>query len=280
MTTPQADSLLERLPAELLRQILSCLDLEDLGAIVRASPLIHQLYLLNQSFLLRVCIANTDTLDAHAVHLSNSPEFLRTRSYEMVTLFMEAYQDQQDRPLQALLDRSPPVQPPIFTQITQEGAKEILSFRSSVIRPLMQSYTEWALGNLPCETGDHEQYRALSDIEETRLMRAFYRFQLTCNLFMTNRSRTRPATEFHFRHSFLSIPLQRFSRLLEPWEIDEIICIYEFAKAKFGQILSDIRSDVHVDNGRFADQGPRTPDGAFDLDSSCEFTSLKPDITA
>lgn len=60
-----------------------------------------------------------------------------------------------------------------------------------------------------------------------------------------------------------------FLDLFEPWEVEEISCIYTFAKERYNQIFNDIRWNVHEENPKFEGQRPPTPEGAFDLDNSC-----------
>lgn len=59
--------------------------------------------------------------------------------------------------------------------------------------------------------------------------------------------------------------------IYEPWEVEEMLCVDVFAKAKFNQVFNDIHWDVHEENLRFEGQHrPPTPDGAFDFDNSCQ----------
>jgi hypothetical protein len=58
-----------------------------------------------------------------------------------------------------------------------------------------------------------------------------------------------------------------FICIFEPWEVEEIACMYTFSKEKYNQIFRDIRWDVHEENPKFADQRPPTPVGAFDFDT-------------
>jgi len=104
----------------------------------------------------------------------------------------------------------------------------------------------------------------LSKTEEMRLLRALYRFQLCCNLFGKG---VDSSGWYHRGLNFESVDiLTIFLCLFEPWEIEEITCIYTFSKDMYNQIFSEIRWDVDAMNPKFDDQGrPPTPDGAFDL---------------
>jgi hypothetical protein len=125
----------------------------------------------------------------------------------------------------------------------------------------------WALGNLTAQLQKdlkEQHYDPLSMTEETRIVRALYRFQLSCLLF-GNASRADLWTRHWGPKESIRIP--NLFESIEPWEIEEIGCVYEFARDKFLQVFRDIQQDVHPDNPRFDDQRrPPTPDGAFELD--------------
>ncbi|ODM18747.1 hypothetical protein SI65_05364 [Aspergillus cristatus] len=134
--------------------------------------------------------------------------------------------------------------------------------------PLAAHYIGWAFNNLAKETKKDplQSYEPLSRTEETRLVRALYRFQLYCNLFGVSHYRFRCQWMLEFDHvNILRIYLGNY----EPWEVEEIACIYAFTKATFNQVFDDIRWDVHQDNPRFEEHRPPTPQGAFNLDSGC-----------
>ncbi|KAL3477777.1 hypothetical protein BJX99DRAFT_257149 [Aspergillus californicus] len=61
-----------------------------------------------------------------------------------------------------------------------------------------------------------------------------------------------------------------FFVLFEPWEIEELFCVYTFTKAKYNQIFDDIAWDVDEKNPKFDGQCPPDPVGAFNLD--CDYT--------
>ena len=80
---------------------------------------------------------------------------------------------------------------------------------------------------------------------------------------------TRPSQP---RLGFQSVDILKiFICIFKPWEVEEIACIYTFAKEKYDQIFRDIRWDVHEGKPKFEGQRPPTPEGTFDLDNSCQF---------
>ncbi|KAM0425461.1 hypothetical protein ACHAPT_009250 [Fusarium lateritium] len=169
---------LEKLRPELRRSILAMLDLDQLEALVKASPTFHQQYRHDRRYILTNALQTTLgvlTVDAHAV-----------------------------------------------------------------IRPLVESYAIWALTNVVSkrnrgETGAHID--PLSPTEELRIVRGFYRFQIWCNLFGSQRPVFSPFDV-----------LDMFFGLYEPWEVQEVASVHTFAETKFD--LKDIPQESNEELAR------------------------------
>ncbi|KAK3935654.1 hypothetical protein QBC46DRAFT_396979 [Diplogelasinospora grovesii] len=261
---PQLNAPLENLPPEVRRQLLSILGLEELRALVFASPVFHQQYILDRRFLLCKCLETTlrnVTVDAFSVYQSGLSGFLNTRTNEKVTQFLKSYQHRRSLAQYSILTES----------LTEDEVVGVVAFHSSIIKPLTRYYTSWALANLANETKDLQSHEPLSKAEETRLMRALYRFQLCCNLFGVGRHGTSRQATFRFRSVDI---LTIFICIFEPWQVEEIACIYTFAEEKYDQIFRDISWDVNEKNPKFDGQRPPTPEGAFDLDNNWVRDSL------
>jgi len=248
---------LENIPPELRYQILTFLNLEELHALVHASPVFHQDYLRNRKSLLRECLETTlhsVVVDARFAYKTGLAGFLDKRSVQNVTQMVKDYQDQRHS----------------SSYSAESEIIDIVMFYFSVIKPLTRRYTEWTLSNLAQETNSKQIYGPLSRTEGTRVLRAFYRFQLFCNLFgVVNHKSLQPN-----RSDFTSIDILRiFIGLFEPWEVEEIASIYAFSKEHYDKILHDIHWDLHEKNPKFDNQRPPTPEGAFDLDNSCKLAS-------
>ncbi|KJK62633.1 hypothetical protein P875_00095165 [Aspergillus parasiticus SU-1] len=248
----------EDLPPEVRHHLLSMLELETLKALLYASPVYHQQYLLARKRLLCESLETTlrsATIDAYAVYQSGLADFLHSRTKEKVNMFLQSYQDQR-----GLYPYSIPSEMCGIDELVDLAASYF-----SIVKPLAQYYTSWALGNLAAETDKPRSDEPLSKMEETRLIRALYRFQLCCNLFGVGCHKSSQIQ----RLSFDSVEIGTiFLDLFEPWEVEEICCIYTFAKERYNQIFNDIRWDVHEENPKFEGQRPPTPEGAFDLDNS------------
>ncbi|RMZ78575.1 hypothetical protein DV738_g3796, partial [Chaetothyriales sp. CBS 135597] len=253
---------LEQLPPEVRCLLLSFLAFDELRALVHASPTFHQQYLADRRSLLVKCLETTlgsVAVDAWAVFKSSSSAFADTRTRKHVFQFVESYRDRRSMSLRSILAEE---------SFTGDDAVAMITFSSSIIKPLVQHYATWALANLSNETTNHSHGHdefPLSTTEELRIIRSLYRFQLCCNLSGVSQHKS-------LRLSLLkSVDTSEILEivLFEPWEVEEMLCIYAFGHDKFDQIFRDIHWDVHPDNPKFDDQHrPPTPDGAFDLDNS------------
>ncbi|KAI0853035.1 hypothetical protein F5Y00DRAFT_271577 [Daldinia vernicosa] len=242
---------LEKLPPEIRRQILSILDLHNLSSLVHASAVFHEQYLEDRRYLLCSSLETTlgtVTPDACAAFQSGSPHFSYTRE-DVINLLGSFRVNRQ----------------PLHQRLREHEAVEMAAFHLSIISPLLQHYVGWALGNLAIETGNMTRSISLSRVEETRLLRSFYRFQLCCNLF--GKGGQRPCTKQTLGFRPVEI-LQLFFCLFEPWEVEEISCINTFAQDKYDHIFREISWDVNERNPKFDGQRPPTPEGAFDFDNS------------
>ncbi|KAK2616173.1 hypothetical protein QQS21_000805 [Conoideocrella luteorostrata] len=244
----QLDTPLKRLPPEIIRQLLSVLELSDLRAMVFTSRFIYGHYEHNRMYLLRGSLETTlgsVTDDAYAVYLSSSKDFDLSRTRKTIRQFQKSYQEQLSWSKQHWHRAK---------TLTDIEVISMVKFHYTIIK-FARPYLEWAMNNLADETGGSPCHETLSKTEKKRLMRGIYRFQLLCNLFNPDVMETYPG-----------LGLETFLCIFEPWEIEEITCFYAFAEEKFRLVFRAIRWDVHQHNPQFDDQPlPPTPDGAFDL---------------
>ncbi|KAJ5105375.1 hypothetical protein NUU61_002722 [Penicillium alfredii] len=167
--------LLENLPPE-IRLLLSALNLQELKALIRASPVFYQQYLLDRRFLLRACLQETlhiVSVDALAAYRSGMKDFSKQHTSATVTEFIHSYQYQHSLDEFPILDK----------RVTEEDIASMVEFHSSIIEPLARQYTDWALTNLAQESVSPLTRDTLSKAEETRVVRALYRLQIHGNLF-------------------------------------------------------------------------------------------------
>ncbi|KAK3308332.1 uncharacterized protein B0T15DRAFT_410673 [Chaetomium strumarium] len=221
--TPAA-SRLETLPSELRLQVLAYIrDLDDLRSLILASPVIYQQYRLDRKHVLsRVLLSTLGSMlvDAHAVQRSATlyspprplaPDAMRDFLHSYISLrFAGPELALEDCTLADLLD--------------------IAVFHQSVARPLSLKCAALFLQHLDpsLEVG------SLSDAEQTRLLRALYRFQLYCNLFgqgpKPRRYRAMPMLD-------PTETLALFFSNLNPWEVEEIDCIYTLIRNKYDAVF-------------------------------------------
>ena len=254
---------LEDLPAEIRRLLLSTLEYEELRSLVHGSPIYHQQYLLDREYLLCKCLENTlgsnsIIIDACAVYQSGLLTLPEIDPEEDITRFLKSYRDRRS---------SSSCQDKYLKQLPVDEVISVLTFHQAIITPLAQDYADWILNNFAKEkTTNCQIHEPLSRTEATRVVRSLYRFQLHCTLFGTRGYRIKDR-QWWLEFEEMDV-LRTFMEIYEPWEIEEIACIYTFAEKRFNQVFDDIHWDVHKDNPRFDNHGrPTTPPGAFNFDS-------------
>lgn len=251
----------ESLPAKLRCQILShILDLEDLRALVLASPVFYQQYLLDRKALLRRALTSTlgnYLVDAYAVQRSVWLEELHDGpgpvQAEDIKLFLEKY---------AAMHTAPP--DVILEEFIEDDLIDMAGFYHALARPLVLQ-----CATLFCRNLDPSLPVACpSKTEQTRLLRALYRFQIYCNLFGAGTWGYRKGPPLEDGHAQR---LAGFFCIFRPWEIEEMDCIYTLVSDKYEQVFEAIQWDVCRDHPKFEDwRRPDTPPGAFRLDNECE----------
>lgn len=241
------DSSIETLPPEIRRDILSTLDLPQLKALVRASPVFHQQYLFDRHYLLCRSLESTlGILAVDAYTISGVP------GNDELGLLKSYSEETWRRPM------------PLVGQLTEDGAIQMASFFLGHVKPITERFGRWALDNLAREVEQHgkgkEKETTPSHTEMMRLTRATYRFQLLSQLVDSNDWSKRQNAESSIQALFDNI---------QPWAVEELLSFYEFAEEIYHGVFNRIRWDVHPQNPKFNDQHrPPTPDGAFDLINS------------
>lgn len=252
------DSGLERLPPEIRRHLLSVLDLGALKALTRASPAFHEQYVLDRRFLLRSSLEVTlgsVILDAYAVErssdrASNTPDYL--------TGLLGTWRGQLEQRLSRQLDIA----------ITEDEVIHVVAFYFRTIAPMATYFIRRALDELERQESEPEgrprrPHPEPSSTEWQRCLRAAYRFQLLCQA--GDPAMPAAVREDAIRNAIFVL----FTP--EPWEVEELICLFQLAQAAYEKVFDDIESEVHPDNPRFDGQDrPPTPEGAFDFRNPCK----------
>ncbi|KAK9855687.1 hypothetical protein MYU51_002351 [Penicillium brevicompactum] len=258
---------LEALPPEVRRHLLTMMKFNELGSLVHDSPLYHEQYLLDRQWLLSQCVdklLGSVNIEASLVCQSSTAGFAQTRTRESITPLLESYKHRQDLPSFSFIEKSLPLDDIIW----------ILLFHTSIVMPLVNRYSAWALENFAKGTVVNEANSSpvgvsdsLSQSEETRIIRALYHLQLWCNLFGIgpHKGIDQPFYSGYSSIDLLTIHASHF----EPWEIEEMHCVYLFSETIYRQTFDQIRWDVDERNPKFdAIRKDDDPEGSFDLDSN------------
>lgn len=246
---------LERLPPEVRRSILSILDLSHLKALVYASPVFHQQYLLDRRYILSASIDLTlqsVCLDAYAVQQSEN-----CTAPDHPTGVLEAW------------EKGLSLRPTIA--VTEQEAVHMVARYFQTVVPIAKHFARQALNGLVRRMKEYEDDPAqnelepqppLGDTEWFRCLRAVYRFQLLCNV-------VRPIPGSH--RGDRAHRAELVFHALSPWEVEELFAVYQFAQAVYDHSFIKIEDEVRLDHLRFFDRDrPPTPDGAFEVHVECK----------
>ncbi|KAL4881033.1 hypothetical protein BJY04DRAFT_218551 [Aspergillus karnatakaensis] len=239
---------LESVPTE-VRQCLMCVsDLGTLRALVLASPQYAQQFSRDREPILLESLRSSLGVvlsDAYVVYLSSQAAFHQARTRESVTRFLAVNHRGVEGPEIWKIDEP----------LTLPVAMNMVRFHYKVIIPLTQRYVAWAFENLYHRTG---KISPPSRTEELRLMRAFYRFQLCCNLFGAGQHLPPGGSYFTFIASDI---IAMFLYNYHPWEVEELICIYAYAVENYEVLFGRLPWELSPHNPNFTGH----PGTTFDL---------------
>ncbi|KAI1310171.1 hypothetical protein F5Y03DRAFT_347158 [Xylaria venustula] len=212
---------LDCIAPELLLSILTSLDSpQDLYSLVRASPASWRVFLTWRKTILSLVIWNAfpDTIH-HALailHIPKAPLGAEHPDIEDLKAFLDQYF--QSDPWEFPTDLS-----------------SIISLTRWTVRisRFIDGYFDFAMRTLAM-VHDHDGSWPLSRTERARLQRAFLRFGIYCQVC--------PTFNDHPYRSFLPSNLQftYFLGKLEPWEVEEITCVYEYFTTTIEQYIIEM----------------------------------------
>ncbi|KAL5364488.1 membrane bound O-acyl transferase family-domain-containing protein [Aspergillus floccosus] len=209
-------------------------DPASLLALIHASPICYQQFRLDRIFILWSCLELTlgkVVVDAHVVHLPSARDFLSTRTQLNMAQFIASYRDRRSASPSSILH-----------ELDVEDLTRMHEFPFSDVIPSASQYTRRAMDHLAAQTGIPQSAypQPPSQAEETRLMRALYRFQLCCNVFSLG----------HWGHFFMGWP-----EYMNEYILQHLMTYH--------QVFDEICDDFGEDNARY-DDSRFTPD-AVDL---------------
>lgn len=244
-------------------------DFEALCSLVHASPVFREQYLLDRRTILSTVfetMLGNVTVEACARYqgyLFGSASWTYPQIDEKLELFLETWKARTSP-----CDYSMSVE-----QFDGDDVAAMTLFHQKFVKPFVRGYTSWALANLNKHLGTEIQHKPLTQTEETRIMRALYRYQLCCH--MWGRADGDLGRQ-HWGSDKANLYVEDMLDSIEPWEVEELICVYAFVKAKLDETFTTIQDDVHPDNPEFDHQRRlSSPDGAFVLDDKGKISSLR-----
>lgn len=255
-STCTSDAMVDNLPPEVRHELLTTLDLSSLRNVVHASPVFYRQYFLERRSILSLCLERTlgrTVLDAYWVYqTARSSKFPSITNDETISNFRQAYMHQRASGSYSILRKS----------VTENLAVGIAAFHYSTVDPIMQLYIRHVLEVLDEQTGGIVGQEPLSQVEQARLIRGLYRFQLCCNLFtMANF----PESSTLSSNGRTMRILTDYISLLEPWEIEEMGCIYSFANERFERVFEAVWRCTAGDGAKTRPRKVPDPEDGYDL---------------
>lgn len=235
---------LEELPYDVRHSILSSINtIADLLALVRASPVFYRDYAMEPEKWLYHCLGlelGHTIIDAVSVHLANTLASRQhhvlgeaQRTWEDMRHFISTYFSRVLSPIDhnsALADKADII--------------PIVAFHCTVVMPLVSRFMKWTQGNfegLSLSGG-------LSNTELKRILRGFYRYQLFCKIFGL---KGRPEQYIQPCVSE-DRKLELFLGIYEPWETEEVLCVYDFVNYEYDRLLDNTWWDVVLMEARLS----------------------------
>jgi hypothetical protein len=253
---------LETLPFEIQRLVLAqAPNWDTLGALVHASPQLYRVYVRDRPRILRDFVEQTldgILLDAHAACISGTDQFQRIRNPPMLWEFVDNYQHR----------RTTTSASDLVAELTLSDLLQLARFHRSVIEPLTSRYATWALAAL---SSSPEKW-PLSGTERRRIQRALYHYQIYCNV-CGSRGEGR-SSQHHIEQ-----PLQclRVLSVFPGWQVEEVLCIHEFAKDTYGGVFDRVAWDLdEIRNPRYQDVDLADAEEELLLFSELAFGRLDP----
>jgi hypothetical protein len=227
-------SRLEALPAELQAAILRCLpDIPTLHALIRASPLYHQSYVVQRPSILLTVLSNDMTpgvLD-EARFVFEAAKIRRGDSDDAwisdVESFLKGYRQHRE----GKVDQQPNLKP-----LDLEATISLVQLHCSIMG-IADDFHYSALSKHPI-SGQNLKYQELSSSERRRIYRACYRIEIFTYLFANFIWHDPPATMFGSLAGALFFPEFNY------WEIEEIFCIRDYIFRVYDKMFWDCEEEL------------------------------------
>ncbi|KAL6818536.1 hypothetical protein GGI42DRAFT_359632 [Trichoderma sp. SZMC 28013] len=254
---------IESLPWLIRYNVMVRLDLPDLNALARASPVLYRQVKQDRPRILygelKTMLGNT-LLDAYAVYQTSHPPFTTgIRNIGVVQPFLESYANKLRTEKAG----------PSLGDLSEEAIIAMWTFQTTIVAPIVEVYARWALGNMSnlVETQDYEVTWPpdgdgphasrleveLSVTERMRILRGMYRFQLHCHLFG---AQCRGKPRFGYPYIDLNDVVGLVHDLFEPWEFEEFVCIQHYAREKWEHVCLTFGDEINETSPLFEEVKP------------------------
>lgn len=243
----------ESLLPELRREILCLLDLNQLRAVIHASPSCHRQYRHDRKYILRKSLEQTlgsVIVDAYAVFsfTTQNPKPGRLDFLQWYSKVTKA----------RCLPRA--------EVISEPAAIDMAGFFFRLADPITEYFSQgtlsWLSRNLEKNSHHRKPGDVLSGSEIMRFRRAIYRFHLLSLLVDPS------DTSIALLRTQMA---QEFINILEPWETEEVVAFYQCLQSTYLQVFVDISWDLNPKNPESNGRGQRfISGGSYELDQGCK----------
>ena len=239
---------LERLPTEIqLAILLNIGDIGSLLSLIRASPRYHSAYLSQRNVILKRVLFDSIHPDVlyDAFSAIDSTEIMTSNRKDRaarVRSFLSDYKDNREK-------WAPP------EHLDLESLYRLARLQNHV-QHSTEDLCRIATSSHPFPGTQIVYGEELSINESRRFYRAFYRFDIFCNLFRN--WKTPPDDELlsnasnrHHENPFQLEPLEKSSRFLglfSPWEVEELACVRDYFFNYYRRMLHKFEPDLRERN--------------------------------
>jgi hypothetical protein len=244
--------------------------LTSLRSLILASPFYHATYAAEarHEILTRVALRQLDyRLRVDSLAAVRSTEFYcsQKRVPSEVIAFIDEYSRAKGAPRLSLILPDWLLFSKKFGSISEATALVLLRMSvKHIASEYCRSIPQWQTDSVP-----------LSELEQVRLSRAIYRFQIYCNLFgvkedmettdLTGMTRTEKYDAFH-----------NFLPRFPPWEVQEIACIWRYFNGHWGCLLREVSEGAKMVFGEHRDEREYTLAYIHSLPVSTDSAVLSP----
>ena len=256
---PQAS--LEGLPIEIQSAVLlNIRDIASLKNLVHASPIHHNAYLSQRHAVLKRVLFNSIHPDVlyDAFSAITSSRILASNAEDRVAkvkAFLSECKDNRD-------EWTPP------EHLDVESAYRLARLQNQV-QHATKDFCQVAFSCHPFTGNQAEHYKELSSNESRRFSRAFYRFEIFCNLFRnwkpSSDDESIPNIIYEDGDSASELDSMekssRFLSLFNPWEVEELACVRDYLYNYYRRMLHKFEPDLR----------DRNPNLDLSEDGNCSF---------